>query len=296
MCAGPVANGLSRWEGASLNERAAPSGASPLPIWHVEGAHTLFAGPLAYNASHQHGAPVYLAGLYDAFRIRFAPGAWITCRTAFVPAGMPHELDCGGAPLGVLYREPDAGAWALTGLMGPAEAVGSALVGRGGEVGPLRSLFERRDACDWAGEAIADLSGFAARRFDRPVDPRIAKVLVDLRARPEAWMSAGRLATAASLSSSRMQHLFSATMGVPFRRYRGWLRMRRAIAAVVRGANFTGAAHEAAFADQAHFANAFRRTFGAPASYSLQDIRRPSPSRPSGTITHARQHEHPEGG
>ena len=278
-----------------MNERAAPPGTSPVPLWHVEGAHTLYAGPLTNHASHQHGAPVYLAGLYEAFRIRFAPGAWITCRTAFIPAGMPHELDCAGAPIGVLYREPDAGAWALTGLMGPAETVGTALVGMSGEIGALRALFEHRDACDWAGAAVADLSGFAARRVDRPVDPRIADILVDLRGRPEARMSAGRLAMAASLSSSRMQHLFSATMGVPFRRYRGWLRMRHAIEAVVRGANFTGAAHEAAFADQAHFANAFRRTFGAPASYSLQDIRRPIPSRRSGAIAQASQDEHPQG-
>ncbi|MBY0256944.1 AraC family transcriptional regulator [Methylobacterium sp.] len=279
-----------------MNERAAPAGASPGPIWHVAGGHTLFAGPLTYNASHQHGAPVYLAGLYGTFRIRFRPGDWVTCRTAFVPAGMPHELSCGGDPLGVLYREPDAGARALAGLMGQAEPVGSALVGRSGEVGALRALFERRDACDWAGAAIADLSEFAGRRIDPPVDPRIAKILVDLRARPDARMSAERLATAASLSSSRMQHLFSAAMGVPFRRYRGWLRMRRAIEAVVRGANFTRAAHEAAFADQAHFANAFRRTFGAPASYSLLDIRRPTNARPSGLRAHARQHEHPDGG
>lgn len=279
-----------------MKERAAPAGASPRPIWHVEGAHTLFAGPLAYNASHQHGAPVYLGGLYGAFRVRFAAGDWIRCRTAFIPAGIPHELACGGDPIGVLYCEPDAGARALAGLMGPADTVGSALVGGSGEIGVLRALFERGDACDWAGAAVADLSGFAARRADQPVDPRIAKILVALRARPEAGMSAGRLAAAESLSSSRMQHLFSAAMGVPFRRYRAWLRMRRAIEAVVGGANFTRAAHEAAFADQAHFANAFRRTFGAPASYSLQHIRRPGPSRPSGPVPDRRQHEHPEGG
>ncbi|KQP42757.1 AraC family transcriptional regulator [Methylobacterium sp. Leaf104] len=278
-----------------MYERAAPADASSAPIWHVAGGHTLFAGPLAYNASHQHGAPVYLAGLYGAFRIRFAGGDWITCRNAFIPAGVLHELDCGGDPLGVLYREPEAGPRALTGLMGPADPVGGALVGRSGEVEALRALFERPDACDWAGAAVVDLTAFAARRSDRPIDARIARILVDLRACQEARMSAGRLAAAAGLSSSRMQHLFSAAVGVPFRRYRGWLRMRRAIAAVVEGATFTGAAHAAAFADQAHFANAFRRTFGAPASRSLQDIRRPTP-RASGRGAHARQHEHPQGG
>ncbi|WP_244478533.1 helix-turn-helix domain-containing protein [Methylobacterium sp. Leaf113] len=259
----------------------------------MAGAHTLFAGRLAYNASHQHGAPVYLAGLYGAFRIRFQPGAWISCRTAFVPAGLAHELDCGGDPIGVLYREPDAGARVLTGLMEMADGVEGALVSRAGDIFALRALFECRDACDWAGEAIADLSDFAAKRDDRPMDGRIARILAELRGCQDVQMSAGRLAASATLSSSRMQHLFSDAVGVPFRRYRGWLRMRSAIEAVVRGANFTGAAHEAGFADQAHFANAFRRTFGAPASRSLLGLRTPTASPPSGAGARVRQHEHP---
>ncbi|TXM93608.1 helix-turn-helix transcriptional regulator, partial [Methylobacterium sp. WL122] len=86
--------------------------------------------------------------------------------------------------------------------------------------------------------------------------------------------SVGALAASVGLSASRFQHLFTDAVGVPFRRYRGWLRMRRAIGAVIDGNNFTGAAHAAGFADQAHFAHDFRRTFGAPASLSLRDIRR----------------------
>ena len=91
-----------------------------------------------------------------------------------------------------------------------------------------------------------------------------------------------------------MRNLFSAAVGVPFRRYRGWLRMRCTIAAIVGGANFTRAAHEAEFADQAHFANAFRRTFGAPPARSLQGIRGPTASCGSGSGAQARQYEHPD--
>jgi hypothetical protein len=32
-------------------------------LWHLDPGRTLFIGPLDYNASHQHGAPVYLTGL-----------------------------------------------------------------------------------------------------------------------------------------------------------------------------------------------------------------------------------------
>jgi AraC-like DNA-binding protein len=75
------------------------------------------------------------------------------------------------------------------------------------------------------------------------------------------------------LSASRFQHLFAEEIGVPFRRYRSWHRLRAAIREVGKGANFTAAAHAAGFSDQAHFSNEFRRTFGAPPSASLRMVR-----------------------
>lgn len=258
-----------------MYERAAAADDVLKPVWHVEGGHTFFAGPLAYNASHAHGAPVYLAGLYGDFRIRMSGQTWTTCRTAFVPAGVAHELDLRGDPLGVFYREPDAaGPAALAALVCDASEIGGALVGRRGEIGALRELYETRSARDFAGSALADLSAFSGRRAGRPLDARIGRILAYLSERQDRGMSADRLAASVGLSASRMQHLFTETVGVPFRRYRAWARMRRAIAAVVEGGSFTQAAHEAGFADQPHFANDFRKTFGAPASKSLLHIRR----------------------
>lgn len=49
--------------------------------------------------------------------------------------------------------------------------------------------------------------------------------------------------------------------------------MRAAIRAVLGGNNLTAAAHAAGFADQAHFARDFRRTFGAPATPTLAKVR-----------------------
>ena len=245
------------------------------PVWHVEGAHTFFAGPLRYNAPHQHGAPVYLAGLYGRFRIRIQGEAWATCRTALVPAGVLHELDLGGDPLGVLYLEPGAApADALAPLLCGAEASGGALLADGGEVAALRAIWEAPDAPAWTGAALADLTAFSGRRARAGLDGRIARVVEDLARRPEPARSAEALAREAGLSSSRLQHLFTLEVGVPFRRYRAWLRMRRAIAVAATGATFTQAAHAAGFADQAHFAHDFRKTFGAPASGGLLNVRR----------------------
>ena len=246
-----------------------------LPLWHVADATTFFAGPLHYNAAHQHGAPVFLAGLYGAFRLRVGTEAWTTCRTAMIPAGCVHELDLGGDPLGVLYLEPDrAGAEGLTPLLSGTRPLGEALVGGAGETGLLRDLFEHRAGATAAGPALADLLGFALRRAEPRIDGRIARALRRLRAEPDTPPSATAIAASLGLSTSRFQHLFTEAVGVPFRRYRAWLRMRRAIDAVIAGGNFTAAAHAANFSDQAHFAHDFRQTFGAPASLSLRHIRR----------------------
>jgi AraC-like DNA-binding protein len=279
-----------------LYERAAPGpGASGAAaggeldaLWYLDEGRTLFAGPLDYNARHQHGAPVYLAGLYGRFGIRVEGGRWQSVRTAMIPAGVGHELQLGGQPLGVFYVEPDlAAADALVPLVGDTSEEHGALLGRTGEVGALRALYESRDATRWAGAALGDLLGFSRRRARRGMDPRIARAVTLLSgpslpdSGPAGPVPVARVAAAVGLSASRLQHLFTREVGVPFRRYRAWQRMRAAIAEIVRGRTFTAAAHAAGFADQAHFGHDFRRTFGAPASRSLTLLRRAAqPSEP----------------
>ncbi len=260
--------------GRRLYEPAATASGELDALWHVDEWRTFFAGPLDYNASHQHGAPVYLAGLYGNFGLRLEGGRWLSCRTAVIPAGVRHELDIGGNPLAVYYIEPNvAGVDALTPLVRNAREVDGGLVGSTGEVRLLRELYEDRGATRWAGPALTDLLGFARRRAGRQIDPRVARVVERVSLQPDDLMPLAELAASAGLSASRFQHLFTHEVGVPFRRYRAWHRMRAALREIVSGSNFTRAAHAAGFFDQAHFAHDFRRTFGAPATRSLSKVR-----------------------
>jgi AraC-like DNA-binding protein len=265
---------LSVPDGRRLYERAASDPGELDALWHVDEGRTFFAGPLDYNASHQHGAPVYLAGLYGSFGLRVEGGPWLTCRTAVVPAGVRHELDLGGNPLAVFYVEPDvAGVDALTPLVRNTREANGVLIGSTGEVSLLRALYEDRAGTGWTGPALTDLLGFGRRRAARQLDPRVSRVVAGMYARYDDLTPVAQLAGSAGLSASRFQHLFTREVGVPFRRYRAWHRMRAAIREIVSGSNFTRAAHAAGFADQAHFAHDFRRTFGAPASRSLSRVR-----------------------
>src|SRR5262245_4493076 len=110
----------------------------PRPLWHVDNARALFAGPLGYNAPHTHSIPVYLSGLYEPFHLRLEGSEWLRCRTAVIPAGTPYELDVRGCPLAVLYLEPAAGrAEMLMPLVQDADEVAGALIGHRGEIAPL---------------------------------------------------------------------------------------------------------------------------------------------------------------
>lgn len=252
----------------SLNERAAepPAAAS---LWHVDRGWSVFAGPLHHNAAHAHSTAVYLAGLYGRFRLRVAGSDWTWCRSAVIRAGTPYEFDMGGDPLGVLYLEPDmAGADALAACLAGGTETTGALVSDA-DSSPLRALFERRPGATDLREDVFAFVESGRRSTRRQMDVRIARAVAGLQVAAPDALSTLAAANAAGLSTSRFQHLFTAEVGVPFRRYRGWQRLRAAIRTAAGGSNLTTAAHAAGFADQAHFSRAFRRTFGAPPSHGL---------------------------
>lgn len=257
---------------SKLNE-CATSSPLPGPLWRIDPERTLFVGPLSYNAPHQHGAPVFLAGIYGPFGLR-SGATWHSCRTAIVPAGLPHELHVGHSPIGVFYIEPTlSGVGTFRCLMHDTREVDGVLLGARGDLTVMRQLWEDPSSAGWTNLALDDLMSFCRPAAADSADPRVGEAMKALFCRPHAVTSATDLAARVGLSSSRFQHLFTRGVGVPFRRYRAWIRMRRAISEIVDGSNFTSAAHAAGFADQAHFNNDFRRTFGAPPSVSLRGLR-----------------------
>jgi AraC-like DNA-binding protein len=82
-------------------------------------------------------------------------------------------------------------------------------------------------------------------------------------------VSLEEVASTTTLSPDRFRHLFAEQLGVPFRRYVLWRRLRLAAAELVAGSDVTTAAHAAGFADAAHFARTLKSTFGVTASQAL---------------------------
>jgi AraC-like DNA-binding protein len=267
----------------ALYEPAAARGDGPRPLLHLSSTCTFWAGPTATRlAEHEGGAPVFLAGLHGKFGLRLRGGDWLHCRAAIVPPGIGHELDFAGEPFTALYAEPILGGLgALTPLLRDARELNGILIGRSAEIPLLRLLHEDASSEDWVGEALHDVLGISWRGAGRgSIDPRLSAVVDLLHRRCDDLDPVVALARSVGLSASRFQHLFTRQVGVPFRRYRAWNRLRMAWLEIARGSTCTAAAHLSGFFDSAHFSRDYRRTFGIAASKGLRRSVRVSAAMP----------------
>lgn len=72
------------------------------------------------------------------------------------------------------------------------------------------------------------------------------------------------------LSSERFRHLFPERIGMSFRRFVLWRRLRCAAQSLQAGNDATSSAHRAGFSDAAHFARTLRSNFGVTAMQSFR--------------------------
>lgn len=116
-------------------------------------------------------------------------------------------------------------------------------------------------------ELVAVLGGDAIAGVP---DLRIRKVIAWAAAQINEPVGLSDAVSVSGLSASRLRHLFVEQTGLPFKTYLLWLRLTRAVEALAAGATLTQAAHDAGFADSAHFSRTFRRMFGvAPAALRI---------------------------
>lgn len=242
----------------------------------VGGGQTLYVGTLDDVDWHCHAMPAFVAGMLGPFELRLPGTEWRACRAAIIPAGLCHSLRVGGEPVAVFYPEPNVGRLPHLRHFGRSWNVrGHTLITRHAEIGVFREICENRASASFVADAIDDLVHFTQRREGSPaLDARWQRVLERLRQIPYDLTSAATLAAAEGLSVSRFLHLFSAEIGVPFRRFRIWNRVRAATHLALAGRTITDAALSAGFTNSAHFARLNRSVFGVCPSYIIRKVAR----------------------
>lgn len=161
-----------------------------------------------------------------------------------IPAGVLHQIGATGRKIVVAYL--DARHYGLNDAARLAETWGR-----------LKPGLARVDC----------LQEDVDRISPRPLEKRIGVAIDALEQCSTIREAAGVI----GLSEGRFTHLISDVLDAPPRRWRNWLRLRRAIDHIVDGRNITTAACEAGFADSAHLSRACHAHLGIRPSVLKND-------------------------
>lgn len=244
-----------------MSEDAVP----PVRIFLWTGGFVLVGSGLE-STPHAHQALQLAVGLDGATRLRL-DGAWREAPALLVDTDVEHGFDGRSGRHATLWIDPETTAAArlreevLDGCRWAqlpedrAELV----------VEQLRPLLAAEAGCE---EAVGCYAGTLRRLIgeatpgDGAVDGRLVPVLDRLRLLDVPTPPVAELARLATLSPSRLQHLFTEQLGMPIRRYALWQRLLRAGRLMSDGMSATRAAHTAGFADSAHLSREWRRMIG----------------------------------
>lgn len=232
----------------------------------------LYCGPLQHLEAHVYGAPVLHVGIYGPFRIMLADGAWRSYRIAVVPPGLRHALDVAGGVHGKLFVETDSPCAAGFRRRFP-HCKGKITSLNDPEIVALFHWIFEDDPKQDAVERRLDLL-LAPAQEESLLDSRIQKVVELIRQEPDRNYSQDELAARLGLSPSRLLHLFSEQIGVPYRRFRMWKRLMLSFELLHTQDNMTLAALDSGFADATHYSHAFRDTFGVNPAPVFRKIER----------------------
>jgi AraC-like DNA-binding protein len=238
--------------------------ASPLPqtcypsVWLWPG-QALYAGPSLDLAPHS-GSVWCLAVGIDRPLTVVADGTTRDAHSVLIPPRLTHQLICHGGRLVSCYLEPTSHR---------AQSGQQRFSQWAGDIGLYHAEEEQLLFVPDDDESVCYWLDLAAPMAERVIDHRIAFAAGRIRADPATTLSSRELAAEAGLSESRFLHLFRDEVGTSLRRYRLWIRLVAAGAAISAGKNLTTAAADSGFASPSHLADRFKATFGLSATQLL---------------------------
>ncbi len=228
----------------------------------LEAGWLLYDGPVAPTTPHAHHAFQVVLASDSPLRI-VAGNEELEVTTCVIPPDASHAFASATPRAVLLYVAPESreGRQLAKRLAGdvatPSAWIHAATGLTEGIATPIVSWVEARRVRD---VVIARLVPEEMRA--RPWPPAIQRLVTTLPSRLDAPLRFAALARELEVSESRLAHLVTEHVGVPFRPYVLWLRLQRAAAELAHGRTLTEAAHHAGFADGAHLSRVFRRMFG----------------------------------
>ncbi len=243
--------------------------ATAAPVVFLSAVRSAYVGPSLRLAPHRNAVACVALSLDEPFTLATG-GSRREARSALIPPNTLHQLTAGNGAIAFLYLDPVDTA--VTGGPGWSPRARSGVLFEHAAttetITTLRSLGTAKTQA--AGRRVLEVLGGLVEPANSRADRRVTSALRRLEPVVEGLDAAecrlDRVAGELKLSASRAQHLIREATGVPFRRYRTWVRMRVAARALAQGGTLTEAAYTAGFSSAAHFSTAFRAMFGLPPS------------------------------
>ena len=216
-------------------------------------------------APHSHYALQITLALEAPFRLRIQKSEWEEHSALLIESTCRHQYGSQGRPQAII-------------LLNPLSRVGHSLRRKFTDGGLYARLPQQagvilRDALlgspddnervlDRMETYLAELLSGAKPEYPE-IPEKVALALDIMNDLTEMKISLEKLARKANISESYLTHQFKKSVGIPIRRHLMWLKTLAAVRYLVSGrGNLTMAAHEAGFADQAHFSRTFKLMFG----------------------------------
>ncbi len=235
--------------------------------WHgqlfVSAGTILYIGPGGSADEHAHNAVQLVWGRSDSVTVML--GSELRRRAVLIPAGEPHSFGASGQQVVILLLESHGARGAALDRRARA-AVGAELADdlRGLEF-PTKRMTPA-EAARWCDAAFRALG---VERSSTPLSSVSRRAVAYVERAIEGTPQLSEAAREVGVSPTRLTHVFSKEVGIPFRRFVLWTRIKRAVAATHAGDDLTRAAAAAGFSDSAHLSRTFRAMFGLSPSLVL---------------------------
>ena len=212
-----------------------------------------FTGRIGDTAAHAHAAVQVLFVADGALTLTDRAGRTAAAGVAIIPPGVAHQVSAEPGPTGfVAFLDPDSAA---------ARAAVSRMEG-----------LPADQADSWVAAGCPRPPALAltpAPARPQRAHPVVADALRAAAEWPGGPPALGELAARVGISGSRLSHVFTQEVGLPYAAWRRWTRLHQAFAVVRAGGSLTAAAHSVGFADSAHLTRTCRELIGITPTAAL---------------------------
>jgi AraC family transcriptional regulator len=234
-----------------------------LPLLYIWDSKAMYIGTGFETGVHAHNAFQVIIALDGKTKVEIE-GTWIENSLFLLKPNTNHRIQLLG---NVAMFLVDAEVSRLTSIT--QGSISSKVIEK------LKSCFlnpyETKYALKLFEEVLSEL-GFGSILNSSVKDDRIQKCLEYIEVNLNEELNMESLCKVNGLSESSFSHLFSKEVGIPFRRYLLWKRLKKSISIYLDGRkSLTEVSQEMGFSDQAHFSNAFKDVFGIRPTFILRN-------------------------